>query len=67
MNATVASSPSSFAELCYRHTFAACGCGMCKEGDVCPMPVLKLIDVHQDPEAVSPRGENFLKVELPSR
>ncbi len=47
----------SFAELCYRHTFSACGCGMCKAGDVCPMPVLKLVDVHGDPEAVSERTD----------
>jgi hypothetical protein len=40
---------------------------MCKEGDVCPMPVLKLVDVHQDPEAVSERKENFLSIDVPSK
>ncbi len=52
----------SFAELCYQHTFSACGCGMCKEGDVCPMPVLKLIDHHHTDE-VSERNE-MIKVDV---
>lgn len=61
MSAQATAAPS-FAELCYQHTFSACGCGMCKEGDVCPMPVLKLIDHHQTDE-VSERNE-MIKVDL---
>ena len=55
--------PPSFAQLCYQHTFAGCGCGMCHEGDVCPMPVLKLEDVHKDTDAVSERKENFISID----
>ena len=34
----------TFAELCRTHTYAGCGCGMCKPGDICPTPILKLAD-----------------------
>lgn len=61
MNAPMTAAPS-FAERCYSHTFASCGCGMCKAGDVCPTPILRLVDVHQDPEAVSVRSD-MLKME----
>jgi formate hydrogenlyase subunit 6/NADH:ubiquinone oxidoreductase subunit I len=61
MNAPAMSAPS-FAELCYRHTFSSCGCGMCKAGDVCPTPILKLIDHHETDE-VSERNE-MIKVDV---
>ena len=53
----------SFAELCYHHTYAGCGCGMCKAGDVCPTPVLKLEDAPQG-DAVSERIPGALVLEL---
>ena len=47
----------SFAELCHAHTYAGCGCGMCKEGDICPTPILKL------PETIPDDGIAFTRME----
>ncbi len=47
----------TFAELCHKHMYAGCGCGMCKAGDICPTPILKVA------EGVPDDGVGFARLE----
>ena len=61
MNSVGSGRGASFADICYQHTFAGCGCGMCKDGDVCPTPILKLAENGKFYESEVPeRNEHLL-------
>jgi hypothetical protein len=51
---------ASFAQLCFQHTYAGCGCGMCQPGDICPTPILKVSDVTIDETQLPVRSAGLL-------
>ena len=60
MSVAESAQETSFAQMCYQHVYAGCGCGMCKEGDVCPTPIIKLEEKDFDENEVPERNAQLL-------